>query len=104
MVEPGSRLKAVRELAGFTRDQMSMQVQIGYPRYCNIEQLKVRMAVEDLEKVLAHLPEFESWLARGLRVDLSKIKKSKSDFVKQIYKRIEAGDIAESQLKVIVNR
>ena len=102
-MEPGLRLKAVRELAGLSRTQMSMQVGIGYPRYANIEQLKVRMAVEDLEKVLAILPEFESWLARGTRVDLAKLKKG-SPLAKQAFERVEAGEIPERQLREVFNR
>ncbi len=101
---PGERLKALRNLVGATREEMCEKIAIGYVRYANVEQSKVRMSVEDLESVVIAFPEFESFMVRGARVDLATLKKSKSEFVKQIYKRIEAGDIAESQLKVIVNR
>jgi transcriptional regulator with XRE-family HTH domain len=103
-VEPGKRLKAVRELAGLTRDEMATQIGIGYTRYCNVEQLNARMTVEDLELVIAQFPEFETWLTREVKVELKALLKSRAAMVRAIAERVKAGLAPEPALKEILKR
>lgn len=94
-LEPGKRLRAMRELIGLTQGDFAEIV--GIPRYrlTKLENLITQISIKDIEAVTDVFPDFLSWLAVEGDITLADLKESQSKLCKAIAARIEAGLIPE---------
>ena len=91
MLRAGQRMKAMRELFGLTREQMSKTCGINENRYRNVERQNAKMNEDEFLKVGSLFPEFLPWLAIEGPINIHDLKNSKNGFCASAAERIENG-------------
>ncbi len=91
----GERIKIIRDLTGYTREQFAEQINVELLRMRNIEQGKVRVAEMEFAGVGILLPEMVAWLVYEGDIVLDDLKNSESPLSRLIAARIDAGHVPE---------
>jgi len=91
----GKRVRAIRELTGFTRSDFAESLDIDFMRMRNIEQLKAKVAEDEFYAIGKAIPETVHFLAYGGLISLDALKESENPFARLIYARLEAGQMPE---------
>ncbi|WP_041598356.1 hypothetical protein [Hahella chejuensis] len=94
-LKAGERLKALRELAGFTRQEFSSITNIELIRLTNLEKLRARVAEDEYEKLGLLFPEVIPWFAYEGDISLEALRSSEQKLCRLIAARFEAGQIPE---------
>ncbi|AZZ94707.1 XRE family transcriptional regulator [Hahella sp. KA22] len=94
-LKAGERLKGLRELAGFTRQEFSNITNIELTRLTNLEKLKARVAEDEYEKLGLLFPDIIQWLAFEGDISLEALRVSENKLCRLLAARFEAGQIPE---------
>jgi transcriptional regulator with XRE-family HTH domain len=89
------RVKAVREMLGFTRPAFCSLTGIEFSRVATLEHDRSRMSVEELAMIDTVLPDFTDYLMYGKTLDLSLLENSKDERVRFTAIRLRNGEIPE---------
>ena len=92
-LDPGKRLKGVRELIGFTAAEFAKVTGIEFNRLRNVEQGRARVCGEEYEAIGLVLPEIIPWLTYEGEISLKELKKSSHPLCRMITANIEVGRI-----------
>ena len=91
----GHRFKAVRELFGLTRKELSSVTGIDSIRIKNYEYLNSKVSEDDFYLMCVFVPEFMAFLTVEGDIKLSELKNSSNSFCQSAAGRIENGLIPD---------
>lgn len=91
----GERVKALRELIGFTREDFADLLGIDFVRLRNIEQRKVRMAEEEFAVIGKSFPEMIHWIAYEGDISLDGLRNSEENLCRLIAAKYVAGQLPD---------
>src|SRR5690554_6069367 len=91
----GTRVKAIRELTGFTRSDFAADLGMDFMRLRNVEQLKAKVSEDEFCAIGKAIPELIHYLVYGGIVHKAQLKDSDNAFARLIYARLEAGQMPD---------
>ena len=90
------RVKALRELLGFTQEKFASYLGVPFVRYRNIEQGQCRVAEEEFATLGKNFPELLPFMTFEGPISLTALQQSENNLLRLVAAKIEAEQLPKS--------